>query len=129
MSEIHFFSFSSKYAPSSLRKKVGPHHSVCSIPDSLSCPFSSLPLTSLSRHENLNMWNWTGPRKCLLQLHYFYDLESHHSSPRCMLMVFRERNKGLNVIVVHTLSDEGSTFPRESVSPTSNMRRLRKGEI
>lgn len=80
MSEIHFFAFSNKHAPSCFGKKVGPRHSVCSIPDSLSRPFLFLLLTSFSRHEKHSVWNWTGPKKHLLQLYYCCGLKSHHPS-------------------------------------------------
>lgn len=129
MSEIRFVVFSSKRVLSCLGKKIGPRHCVCSSPDCLSCPFSFLPLASYSRHKKHHVQSRTSPGKRLLQMHYCCGLKSHHQSTWHTPTVLRQENEWLNRTVVHTPLDEGLNFPRESVFPTSNMERLRKGEI
>lgn len=69
------------------------------------------------------------PGKWLLQLHYCCGLKSHHTSTWHMPMGFGKKNRWLNGTVVHVPLDERSNFPRESISSTSNMGKLRKGEI
>lgn len=131
VSEIHLFAF---LAPNMLCPawKLGPRHPVCSSPDSLSCPFPFLLLTSFSRYQKRNVWNWASPRKTPAATTLLLQLKkSHHLSIWHTPTVFGKKNKWLNGRVVHIPLSEGSNFTRESVSPYFKYKEAEKkrGEI
>lgn len=106
--------------------KVGPGRCVCSVPDWLPRLVPFLQLTSFSRQEKHNVYNWPGFRKMPLWLKITAPCLWH--TPAVMGGGGRRGGAWCNGTVVHTPSDERFNFPGESVTPTSHRGGLRKGE-